>query len=139
MSWPIQAAIGAESGVVEIVEPEVQSRTHPSAGDPANDWLCAWCRNRVASEKDRFLCEGKSEFSFKNPEGIRFHIVTFSRTLGCREVGVPTLEHTWFPEHAWSYCVCDHCHMHLGWYYAGASRFAGLIRSRLVKALLVMN
>ncbi len=139
MSWTVQGMTDAEPGAVEIAEPEIQTRTHPGEGDPANDWLCAWCLNRVASEKDRYSHEGENEFSFKNPEGIRFHIFTFSRTIGCREAGVPTLEHTWFPGHAWSYCLCDQCHMHLGWHYAGPSEFVGLIRDRIVRASLVRS
>ena len=139
MTWLVQAMSGVESGAVEIAEPEIQTRTRPSGGDLANDWLCAWCLNRVASEKDRFCYDGKSEFSFKNPEGIRFDIFTFSRTIGCRQVGVPTLEHTWFPGYAWSYCVCDLCRMHLGWHYTGPSEFVALIRERIVRASVVMS
>jgi hypothetical protein len=140
MSWLVQAmSPGLEPGAVEVAEPEIRTRSLPSQGDSTNDWLCAWCLNGVASEKDRFLYEGQSEFSFKNPEGILFHIVTFSRTIGCRQAGVPTSEHTWFPGHAWSYCMCDRCRMHLGWYYAGQSKFAGLIRDRIVRASAVMN
>ena len=139
MSWLVHAMIDAEPAAVELEEPALQTRTQPSEGDPANDWLCAWCLNRVASEKDRFLYEGKSEFSFKNPEGVRFNIFTFAKTLGCRQIGVPMLEHTWFPGHAWSYCICDRCGMHLGWQYTGPSEFAGLIRDRIVRALLLMS
>jgi hypothetical protein len=139
MTWPAQAIGVSELGAVESSEPQIETRTHSSQGDPANAWLCAWCLNHVASEKDRFSYEGESEFSFKNPEGIRFNIFTFARTTGCREVGVPTLEHTWFPGHAWSYCVCDGCRMLLGWYYGGSSEFAGLIRDRIVRASLVMS
>jgi hypothetical protein len=139
MTWLVQAMTGTEPGTVTIPEPYVEARTQPSQSDPANDWLCAWCLNRVASEKDRHLYEGKSEFSFRNPEGVRFDILTFSRTLGCRERGVPTLEHTWFPGHAWSYCVCDRCGIHLGWYYAGPVEFAGLIRDRIVRASVIMS
>ncbi|MBI4658353.1 MAG: hypothetical protein HY735_05835 [Verrucomicrobia bacterium] len=139
MIWLVQTTSGPEPGTVETAEPEIQSRTRPSQGDPANDWLCAWCFNRVASEKDRFACDGKSEFTFKNPEGVRFDILTFSRTIGCRQAGEPTLEHTWFPSHTWSYCICDRCRMHLGWYYTGPSEFAGLIRDRIVRASVVMS
>jgi hypothetical protein len=139
MTSPTQAMSGVEPGVAEIAEPEIQTRTQPGRGDPANDWLCAWCLSRVASEKDRLLHEGKSEFSFKNPEGVRFNLFIFSRTLGCRQLGIPTLEHTWFPGHAWSYCVCDRCRTHLGWFYAAPSEFAGLIRDRIVRASLVMS
>ena len=136
---PVKAMAGSKSGAVEIAEPELETRTHPGQGDPANDWLCAWCLNRVASEKDRYSHGGKSEFSFRNPEGIRFDILTFSRTIGCRQAGVPTLAHTWFPGHAWSFCLCDRCGQHLGWHYAGSGEFDGLIRDRIVRAMLVMN
>ncbi len=139
MSVPVQAMSDPEPGAVEIAEPEILDRTLSSQSDPANDWLCAWCHNRVASEKDRLFQEGRSEFSFKNPQGIRFEIMTFSRTLGCRQAGVPTLADTWFPGHAWSYCLCDRCRMHLGWFYAGPSDFAGLIRARIVRAAVVRN
>jgi hypothetical protein len=119
--------------------PELQTRTETSAGDPAGDWLCAWCHNRVANEKDRFQYEGKDEFTFSNPERIRFEIILFSQTLGCRRTGVPTLEHTWFAGHAWSYCHCDQCRQHLGWFYKGQHQFTGLIRSRIVRAAFVRN
>ena len=88
---------------------------------------------------DRFQYEGRDEFSFTNPEGIRFEIITFSRTLGCRQTGAPTLEHTWFAGHAWSFCHCAGCGQHLGWFYTGPQDFAGLIRNRIVRALLVRN
>jgi len=139
MTGLFQATLGAEAGTVELAEPALQNRPRSSEGDLANDWLCVACLNRVASETDRYLHEGKSEFSFKNPEGIRFNILTFSRTLGCLEIGVPTLEHTWFAGHAWSFCVCDRCHMHLGWYYAGPSDFAALICDRIFRAALSGN
>jgi hypothetical protein len=126
-------------GTGEIAEPEIQDRTRSNQCDAANDWLCASCLNRVASEKDRCGYEGKSEFSFLNPDGIRFDIITFSRTIGCEQAGLPTEAHTWFPGHAWSYCVCDHCHSHLGWHYSGPSDFAGLIRDRIVRAMLIRN
>ena len=129
----------AEPGILEIAEPEIRTHALPAQTDSASDWLCAWCLNPVASEKDRFSYGGQNEFSFKNPEGARFNVVTFLQTLGCREIGVPTLEHTWFPDHAWSYCVCDRCRMHLGWFYAGPSAFVGLIRDRIIQASVALS
>jgi len=108
-------------------------------GDAAGDWLCAWCLNRVANERARFKYEGRDEFAFLNPQGIRFEIITFAETLGCRQSGVPTLEHTWFPGHAWSFCQCARCGQHLGWYYAGQHDFAGLIKPRIVRGFWVRN
>lgn len=122
-----------------VAEPEMQTRTHPSESEAAGDWLCSWCLNPVARDEDRFSQNGESEFSFKNPAGIWFIILTFERTIGCRQLGAPTLEHTWFPDHAWSYCVCDRCGMHLGWFYTGPNEFAGLVRDRIVRASVVRN
>jgi hypothetical protein len=89
-----------------VVEPGAAPEDATAPEDAAGDWLCAWCQHRVAREKDRFAFDGKDEFTFSNPARIRFALIIFSRTLGCRESGVPTLEHTWFPAHARSYCLC---------------------------------
>jgi len=136
-----QASAGTDVGLATptLAEPETRSRTETTLGDTAGDWLCAWCHNRVANNKDRFPYNGKDEFTFANPEGIRFEIITFARTLGCREMGTPTLEHTWFAGYAWSFCQCDRCGQQLGWYYTGKIQFAGLIKGRIVRALHVNN
>jgi hypothetical protein len=139
MSECVETVTGNDPGTVETVQPEARSHPPPGAGDPVNDWLCVSCSNCVASEQDRFLWNGRSEFTFRNPEGVRFDLLTFSRTLGCREAGRPTLEHTWFSGHAWSFCLCARCGMHLGWYYAGPTTFAGLIAGRIVRAAVFTN
>jgi len=122
-----------------VQELELDTRTAIAIGDVEGEWLCAWCMNRVAADQDRFQYEGKDTFAFSNPEGILFRIITFSRTLGCRELGQPTLEHTWFPGHTWSFCHCNQCRQHLGWFYAGAHHFVGLIIDRLVRGQCVKN
>ena len=139
MDGPASVETDPELVLPTVAEPEVAPQTAPSVGDTETDWLCAWCQNRVANETDRFRYNGKDEFTFSNPQGMRFAIITFSQTLGCREAGKPTLEHTWFPGHAWSYCQCDRCGQHLGWYYAGQHEFAGLIKARIVRALYIRN
>ncbi len=130
-------AAGAVS--VGVPETDLATRAEASVGDTEGDWLCVWCRHRVANERDRFSFEGKDEFTFTNPEGIRFQIITFAQTRGCRQAGVPTLEHTWFAGHAWSYCLCTQCGQHLGWYYAGPQEFVGLIKPRIIRAVWVNN
>ncbi len=139
VSGPSAAEADNVITVPTVAEPEAQPAPRTAPGDPEHDWLCAWCHNPVANEKDRFNYSGKDEFTFRNPEGIRFTIMTFSRTLGCRESGAPTLKHTWFPGYAWSYCQCDNCGQHLGWYYAGHVQFAGLITARVVRAVCISN
>lgn len=128
-----------EKSVVEVAKPATAPLLEPGMGDPENDWLCIWCLNRVANEKDRFLFKGKSEFTFKNPEGIKFHIITFSRARGCKQIGVPTEQYTWFAAHAWCYCICNRCKMQLGWQYTGPHEFVGLIRDRIIRAAVMLS
>jgi hypothetical protein len=134
-----QVCVGVNLEVPAIAEPEIESGNAPAAGGAEGDWLCSWCLNHVANERDRFAFNGKDEFSFSNPEGIRFEIITFSHTLGCRQSGVPTLDNTWFPSYAWSYCLCGCCGQHLGWHYAGQHDFSGLIKNRIVRASYMRN
>jgi hypothetical protein len=136
-----QAPLEIEEGLAStgIAEPELGTRPAPRTANAASDWLCFWCHNRVANENDRFKYGNQDEFTFSNPEGIRFDIITFSQTLGCRQTGIPTLEHTWFSGHAWAFCLCTRCGHHLGWFYAGEHVFAGLIKNRIVRALTVRN
>jgi hypothetical protein len=122
-----------------IAEPSIDSRTRESTSTEEGDWLCAWCLNRVANERDRFQFDGKDEFGFSNPAAVHFDIILFSQTLGCRETGNPTLEYSWFAGHAWSFCQCDRCGHHLGWYYSGPCQFVGLIKNCIVRALHVRN
>ena len=123
----------------EIAEPVVERRIESSTADSAGDWLCAFCLNRVANDRDRFQFGGQDEFTFTNPQGIRFEIITFLQTLACRETGTPTLAFTWFPGHAWSFCHCAECGQHLGWFYSGQHTFAGLIRARMLRAVYLRN
>jgi hypothetical protein len=125
--------------VPELVLPELDTRTASEVGDAEGEWLCFWCHNRVANDGDRFRVDGKDIFGFSNPEGICFNIIIFSETRGCRQAGVPTLEYTWFPGHAWSYCLCESCGQHLGWFYTGEYDFVGLITDRIVRAECVRN
>ncbi len=120
-------------------QPKLEVRSVPTLAHADSDWLCAWCHNRIASERDRFAYDGKDEFAFSNPQGIHFEIITFIDTLRCTESGIPTLEDTWFPGYAWSFCQCSECGQHLGWYYSGPQQFVGLIKNRIVRAINVNN
>jgi hypothetical protein len=125
--------------VLETVETGQETRTVPSEAQAEGDWLCAWCYHRVANESDRFTFQGNDEFLFSNPAGLRFHILLFSQASGCAESGIPTLEHTWFSGHSWSFAQCAACGQHLGWFYTGPQEFVGLIKDRIVRGLCVRN
>lgn len=122
-----------------LMEPELGQRTARGTGNSADDWLCAWCLNRVSKEQDRFSYQGADEFTFTNPAGLQFEIITFSQAAGCRGAGAPTLDHTWFAGHAWSFGHCQACGQHLGWFYTGPQEFVGLIKNRIVRSLCLSN
>jgi len=139
VNWRGALKVGPDEVLRGFVEVELNPRAQTARQAGSGDWLCAWCLNLVANESDRFQFEGKDEFSFSNPDGIRFAIITFSRAPGCRQAGLPTLQYTWFPGHAWSFCHCDRCDQHLGWYYNGPFEFVGFIKPRIVRALVIRN
>ncbi|SPE50555.1 hypothetical protein SBV1_1160013 [Verrucomicrobia bacterium] len=124
----------ADTAASPTVEATRKPRGAPALAHAEGEWLCGFCLNRVAHDQDRFKYEGKDQFTFYNPDGMRFEIITFTQTAGCQQTGVPTLEHTWFPGCAWSFCVCNRCGQHLGWYYSGAHDFAGLILNRIISS-----
>ena len=133
-----QASTGKGAGLVgpAITEPEAASRAKTTIGNTETDWLCAFCHTHIANEMHRFPYNGKHEFTFTNPGGISFEIITFSEASGCHELGKPTLEDTWFPGYGWSFCHCDGCGQQLGWCYTGLLRFLGLDKARIVRAFL---
>ncbi len=122
---------------VTITEPEsevkVQTELKP------DDWLCVACSKKITEDKERLPYEGETEFQFANPDGYVFDIITFSTADGCRDMGDPTLEFTWFKDHAWSFALCSRCGLHLGWKYIGRFSFYGLIKTRIVKGSVLFN
>ena len=117
------------------IEPEVKVKTELKP----DDWLCIACNKKITSDRDRFEYNNQSEFQFINPGGYYFNILTFSDADGCKEMGEPTMEFTWFDGHSWSYAVCRRCSNHLGWKYTGQYSFYGLIKERLVKGAALFN
>jgi len=111
------------------LEPEVKVKSELQS----DDWLCLLCYKKITSDKDRFLFNNQSEFQFTNPQGHVFDIITFGTADGCRVIGEPTMNFSWFPRHSWSFAVCSRCGLHLGWKYLGDYSFYGLIKSRLIK------
>jgi hypothetical protein len=110
-----------------------RSATTGIGAGTARIYWCVACRTLVTSEAERLEVAGAHEHSFVNPAGLRFVIGCFGAAAGCRVDGEPTLEHTWFAGHTWSYASCKNCQAHLGWYFAAdRARFFGLILSRLL-------
>ena len=124
-----------QNDITTELEQEVKVKTELQP----DDWLCIACNKKITSDKERFEYDNQSEFQFINPGGFYFDIITFCSADGCREMGEPTLEFTWFEEHPWSFAVCSRCSNHLGWKYDGKYSFYGLIKSRLIKGAALFN
>jgi len=73
------------------------------------------------------------EHTFRNPAGYSFHVLCYSDAPGAADAGESTNEACWFPGYAWTFAICMQCHNHLGWWYSGPDRFAGLIGTRLIR------
>jgi hypothetical protein len=72
------------------------------------------------------------EHTFRNPAGFSFHVLCYSDAPGAADVGTATSEACWFPGYSWTFAMCRQCRCHLGWWYSGPDRFAGLISTRLI-------
>jgi hypothetical protein len=121
------------------VAAELEQKAKAKAELQPDDWLCIACNKKITSDKERFEYNNQSEFQFINPGGFYFDIITFAAADGCREIGEPTADFTWFEGHAWSFAVCSRCNNHLGWKYRGKYSFYGLIKSRLIKGAALFN
>jgi len=91
---------------------------------------CKTCGHVVTSPA---LAIEPHEHNFRNPAGYSFHLVCYSDAPGAADVGEPTTADCWFPGYAWTFAICTQCHSHVGWWYSGSDRFAGLIATRLIR------
>ena len=121
------------------IDTQLESEIKVKTELKADDWLCIACNKKITTDKDRFEFNNQSEYNFINPGGYYFNILTFSAADGCKEIGEPAMEFTWFKDHTWTYAVCRRCSSHLGWKYTGKHSFYGLIKERLVKGAALFN
>jgi len=91
---------------------------------------CKNCQFEITSPS--FAIE-PHEHTFRNPAGYSFHVLCYSQAPGAANVGDQTTDASWFPDYAWTFAVCVQCQNHLGWWYYGKDRFAGLIATRLIR------
>ncbi|MCA9781229.1 MAG: hypothetical protein KC800_31125 [Candidatus Eremiobacteraeota bacterium] len=100
---------------------------------PQRPICCKSCGQVVAERGDCGAAVEGDEHTFRNPAGYSFHVMVFSRAIGCKEVGPATKEASWFPGYAWRIALCSECEGHLGWHFSGgeAGSFYGLIVTRL--------
>lgn len=93
---------------------------------------CAACREPVTEERYRIAVQDSHVHVFTNPYGIVFEIGCFEMAPGCRLVGLPSDEFTWFVGFTWQIAVCCGCESHLGWRFASDTQvFWALVLDRL--------
>lgn len=96
--------------------------------------VCKTCGTIITSDEMGISINGSHEHTFMNPGGLVFRIGCFSGAGGCRIMGIPTSEYTWFPGFAWCFVICSGCLSHLGWHYdSGGSSFFGFILDELAR------
>jgi hypothetical protein len=91
------------------------------------------CKNCGFSITSPGLAIEPHEHTFRNPAGYSFHVLCYSDAPGAADAGEPTTEASWFKGYFWTFAVCLQCHNHIGWWYNGKNRFAGLIATRLLR------
>ena len=98
---------------------------------PEEKVFCRHCLAGIADKKDIIEIEGSALHYKRNPAGIYFTIICFSKAWGINIIGEYTHEFTWFEGFKWSIVVCSGCSSHLGWHYSGNGSFFGFISRRI--------
>ena len=113
------------------VEVSPEPSTEPKI-EPQKPICCKNCGQVVARRSDKGASVEGEEHTFRNPAGYSFHVLVFSRTQGCKDVGPSVSRDSWFPGYAWQITLCESCESHLGWFFRGKEgSFYGLIVTRL--------
>ena len=95
--------------------------------------VCKACGHVITTDGERVSINGQHVHTRMNPGGFEFTFDCFREAPGCRQVGVPTYEHTWFAGYSWQIAVCGGCGEHLGWFFRNQDGFYGLIEDRLAE------
>ncbi|PIE70974.1 MAG: hypothetical protein CSA22_04380 [Deltaproteobacteria bacterium] len=111
--------------------------TEPSAGPDDADTAdpavrCRACQQTLTRPDWAIRLNDAHLHVFANPAGVLFEIVCFSEAPGCRVLGLPSGEFTWFPGYAWQITLCRTCGTHIGWHFSGTGApFDALITDRI--------
>jgi hypothetical protein len=99
---------------------------------PYEKIFCRNCLAEIADKDDIIEIEGSAYHYKRNPAGIYFTLICFSKAAGVNIYGEYTYEYTWFQGYLWSIALCSGCGSHLGWHYSGNGFFFGLISQRII-------
>ena len=109
--------------------PDTDEYTETESVDPQSQQAlcCAICEYPVTSESYAIPVAGSHLHYRENPQQQRYGFRCFSAAPGCRIIGEPTSEHSWFSGFYWQFAHCRQCGSQLGWYFVGEYEFYGLI------------
>jgi len=96
--------------------------------------VCKQCQFHLTSSDYVIAVEGHHEHVQCNPHGNTFIFKCFSRVPGGLLSGEPTREYSWFTGYNWSFCHCQGCGQHIGWYFQNhhSDTFFGLIADKIL-------
>jgi len=101
--------------------------------DPGEAICCLACGAVITVKEQKIQVGGAHSHTFFNPLGIVFEVGCFRQAPGCRAVGGPSAEFSWFPGYLWRVVLCHRCRIHLGWMFAtDGDVFFGLILKNLL-------
>jgi hypothetical protein len=113
--------------------PAAKSR-HQQESDVVGAVFCRACNKAITSRDQKIEMGGTHSHTFFNPAGLVFELGCFRTAPGCRVIGAPSTEFTWFPGHIWRVVLCRTCKVHLGWQFSMEdTTFYGLIRTKLIE------
>ena len=113
------------------LKPKDKPEDAPETAAPDAPLVCARCGHPITRERHRTAVNGRHAHTRVNPHGYVFHFGCFAQAEGCRVLGPPTAEDSWFPGFVWEYAHCAACRTHLGWAFHGEGDFFGLLMERL--------
>lgn len=130
LKWSFKKPIGFD---IETIDPQL-NHISDKESKREDSIICKLCMHIITSHDKGIIINGKHMHTYKNPEGYMYTLGCYIQAKGCKNVGKPTMEYTWFPGFSWIYAICSKCFSHLGWHYqSGDYSFYGLILNRLIE------
>ena len=123
-----------ERSIPDLTRKRVKKTTRDQATvKEKRSLICKACGHDITSTGERISINGQHVHTRVNPGGFEYTFDCFREAPGCRQVGTPEYDHTWFAGYCWQIAVCGGCGEHLGWLFRHQGSFYGLIEDRLAE------
>ncbi|MEQ8426290.1 MAG: cereblon family protein [Gammaproteobacteria bacterium] len=111
--------------------PTIRQKPTGPADEEQQKLFCAFCHFHITDSSEAITEAGKHTHTFSNPAGFIYTVDCFASAPGCKDVGQPIAEHSWFNGYKWQLALCRSCQNHLGWHFVNSGSFYALIQGRL--------